>query len=191
MSDLLAESVVRVLTEGYDERVKEIAIAATEREKASGSTSAKNLKHSLSIEFMKHPESRLSNQKALRDLDKDVRDYIKKHNLLDGTKRATSARQPKFGIDDNKLRLIFSTATDYIGQAFPDGDPIDRIHPFVKKLGVPEFEVMNVLDKAFRKYNGTTYNTYLKNLWDDAINTIDKEMLKQMFGTDKPSNPWK
>jgi hypothetical protein len=61
------------------------------------------------------------------------------------------------------LDVLYQKGLDAIGDSFPDGDPIDRLGPWLSKQGF-DFEDMN---KAFRKHEKKDFYAYLAHMWED------------------------
>jgi hypothetical protein len=76
---------------------------------------------------------------------------------------------------------------EVVGDTFPDGDPIDRMAPWIKReFRVPDWFTGEILDKSVEVHLGAkSYTKYLANSWDDFV-------ADGMFPDleDRP-NPWK
>jgi len=75
----------------------------------------------------------------------------------------------EYNIDYPKLARVIE---DAVSNAVPDGDPIDSIGNYLKKVGV-QYDYSKYLDTAVRlspmlKHH-KTYNGYLKDMWDYYI----------------------
>lgn len=87
---------------------------------------------------------------------------------------------------------IWQIAMDSLGNTFPDGDPIDEIIEKLIPLGFYEpGQVGEILDESFQVREGKTWNAFLADFWDDAVSDFDPAYRIQLFGTDKPQNPWR
>ena len=56
--------------------------------------------------------------------------------------------EDEFGFTKDDYTRIWFRIEDLIGNIFPDGDPIDWVAPFIKKQGVSQYDVGNVIKKA-------------------------------------------
>ena len=72
------------------------------------------------------------------------------------------ARKPK-KTSTTDLDVLFRKAEDYIGQSFPDGDPIDYIGPYMEKNKYQTGD----LDLAFKNNTKMDYNSYLVSTWKE------------------------
>jgi predicted O-methyltransferase YrrM len=60
-----------------------------------------------------------------------------------------------------------------VSNTFPDADPFDFIFPKVRKLGVPEHRVMDVLNQASKELGAKNYDHYLKQFAADHGGSLD------------------
>jgi hypothetical protein len=60
---------------------------------------------------------------------------------------------------------------EVVGDTFPDGDPIDRMAPWIKReFRVPDWFTGEILDKSVEVHLGAkSYTKYLANSWDDFV----------------------
>jgi hypothetical protein len=135
----------------------------------------------------------------LSDVKKGVKAKIGKRigSEAAGKTRSANAQVSK-AATDAMLDKIFMTVMTAVGDTFPDGDPIDHIHPkVIKMLNAAGFEdgygsfnnysnISDWLDKAMKKhgYKGG-YHQYLADTWDEYMG--DNPELKKQH----PNNPWK
>jgi hypothetical protein len=109
---------------------------------------------------------------AQRDFKKDVLGRIE---LRRDTSGADAKRERTNQVLD-RLAGIIQTAT---ANSFPDGDPFDEIYPKARRLGVPDLDVLDWLDRAVKRGGmGKGYHDYLANIWDDNIGHMN-------------GNPWR
>lgn len=83
------------------------------------------------------------------------------------------------------LDAIYQKAQDAIGNSFPDGDPSDHLYPWLEKRGLD----MDIVNRAFRKFDKTDFYGALADLWDDVQGDRlydAKIMLKQSQTTGRP-----
>ena len=90
------------------------------------------------------------------------------------------------------LNKIWSVIEESVGNAVPDGDPMDSIFPKLKKLlkdaGVEfnDWDSVQWLDKATKHVNGKAYkgyNDYCAEMWD-SYNEVAAD-------GEKRQNPWR
>lgn len=89
-------------------------------------------------------------QKEWNDIDKEARQAAREAERLKQASRPT----------DHEIVAVGENA---IGQSFPDGDPSDYLHPFLKKHGL-DFRDVNA---AFKKIHKKDFYKYLADMWDD------------------------
>lgn len=97
--------------------------------------------------------------------------------------RPRPVRKPK-----PDLWKIAVAVMDAVGNAVPDGDPIDALGPIVRRAcGAGYWEACNVgrwLDRAVRKHLGArSYNEYLVDAWDGYNEICEPEQRRE--------NPWR
>lgn len=76
---------------------------------------------------------------------------------------------------------------DIVGSSFPDGDPIDGINSYFKKLGIPRDEdTFALLDKIVKKHiYKKGYYKWLEQMWDDVADD------KLVDNVTRENNPWR
>jgi hypothetical protein len=83
-------------------------------------------------------------------------------------RRAERESQPGFGVD---LEKVYGIVMDAISSSFPDGDPIDHYARKVERLGVKDYHVGEVVNKAMKKYGRGVEKKgvyeYLAVMWDE------------------------
>ena len=103
-------------------------------------------------------------KKTDRELKKADRENAKWDRLDRAAEKART--NPK--VD---LQKIYNIVIGAIGDSFPDGDPIDHFAGPLRRLGVPEYSVMDYADKAMKKFGGKSEKKgvygYLADMWDD------------------------
>jgi hypothetical protein len=77
-------------------------------------------------------------------------------------------------------KIMFS-----VSNCIPDGDPIDRLAPFIAAyVGCSRYDAMKWLDKAARKHlDVKSYNEYLIEAWDSWNEVCDPDQ--------RMDNPWR
>lgn len=138
-------------------------------------------------------EARLGG-KGWKDFVRDVKKNIaKEHGKLKASNtRVANATKLKQVYE--KIGLIISTS---IGNSFPDGDPIDTIHPKVIRVLYDNDikdehgntydrydDISAVLDQGSKTQGYKSYHDQLKSTWDDFM--ADNPELKKSH----PHNPW-
>ena len=86
-----------------------------------------------------------------------------------------------------RLQKIADKINDVIGQTFPDGDPIDILYPWMRRNGIPDDNVMPMLDKAARLNGYKSYSKQLEDTWDQFA---DDGYLGSGEVT-RDNNPWR
>lgn len=100
------------------------------------------------------------------------------------------------------LQAVYNKVMQVVGDVFPDGEPMDRLVPALKKMGVPEFQIGDVVDKAMKKHGGRSekkgLTSYLADMWDsmadDAMHDaqLDGPFVRNVGNKPvKQPNPWK
>lgn len=94
-------------------------------------------------------------------------------------------------INKDDLQKIAMKIEMTMGDVFPDGDPIDKLGPWLQKnYHLERFDIMKILDKACKtlgKYKG--YHDYLASNWDSYSEMYldGNPGLKD----EHPDNPWR
>lgn len=100
-------------------------------------------------------------------------------------------RDPVKSLSEKDINRIAFKIEQIVSEVFPDGDPIDKIAPWLKNnFDINNWDITKILDKAVKvlgKYKG--YHEYLANQWDSYTEMyLDANKgLKDMH----PDNPWK
>lgn len=173
----------------YEDRVREVA-TAIEQEKLGGilTSEVKSVIEDFSIRFNITEVTRTGGRQAINFIN-DVKKILKVKRL-----RENNSYQYRYTRliprTDEHLRMLADKVQDALGQSFPDGDPIDIIAPWCRRMG---WEMMDInekglLDKAVRKFIGPkTYYKFLEGFWDEfAGDNPENEM-----GVTKETNPWR
>lgn len=87
--------------------------------------------------------------------------------------RADDKRREKKAVDYNiDYRKLGAMIEQAVGNAVPDGDPIDQFGPYFRRLGI-EYDWVKYLDRAVKMSpmlkHHKTYNGYLKDMWDSYL----------------------
>jgi hypothetical protein len=86
-------------------------------------------------------------------------------------RRAERESKPGFGVD---LQKVYDIVMDAIGNSFPDGDPSDHYARPIRRLGVKEYHVGEVVTMAMKKHGSGIEKkgvyAYLAQLWGDMAN---------------------
>lgn len=124
-----------------------------------------------------------------KDRFKSVGDYLdwadKEEEKL---KQQRAALKPKAG-------EIWSKFQQAVGDSFPDGDPFDRMGPWMRQHDL----TMHDLDAAVAEFNGKneTAHSYLAQMWDDHAGDAEHDALQGAHGDTyddqwfNRGNPWK
>ena len=117
--------------------------------------------------------------KAVRAEEKAARDAFNKKLRGEEQKRTPMAK-----VDLWKVARIIE---DAVGNAIPDGDPIDSIYPQLNKLGVDSSTINKTLNAACKAHLGAkSYDAYLADMYDSYIEA-------NIDNNDNPPgrNPWR
>jgi hypothetical protein len=177
-----------LLTEGYEERVQATVQHLVKHFKDQHPTKAQVLAALHTYAAAKHgsakanaeAEHHLASHKSPATIANGIPDYngptatrntfIKDvlAGLTDKLKfsRVTSTgavKAPRKLKDDKYYRHILNTVEGSVGNVFPDGDPIDRLHAWMERNNVR----MDDINRAFRKFEGKSYDAYIADMWDD------------------------
>lgn len=66
------------------------------------------------------------------------------------------------------LDAVWRKVEEVVGQIYPDGDPIDWMAPWLKRQGVEEFKVGEIIDRAARKHGYKDMYDYWKSFAEDT-----------------------
>lgn len=102
-------------------------------------------------------------------------------------RRDTSKADAKKNRAKKVLARLELAADEAIGNAMPDGDPVDRLIPQMLKLGIPANDMYKWLNKVARNNGAKDWHSYLAGIWDDLIsgNYGHGDEYKDM------QNPWR
>lgn len=82
---------------------------------------------------------------------------------------ATRTKVEKTPIVD--LQAIYNKIMQVVGNVFPDGDPIDHLIPYFKRMGIEGFEIGETISKAMKKHGHGIEKkglyAYMGSMWDD------------------------
>jgi len=87
--------------------------------------------------------------------------------------KADDKRREKKAVDYNiDYAKLGRMIEDAVSNAVPDGDPIDQLIPYFRRLGI-DYDIVKYLDRAVKMSpmlkSHKTYNGYLKDMWDTYI----------------------
>lgn len=133
-------------------------------------------------------ERREGAEKAAEELEKQRQDWRRVH--------PPRAR----GVSQEILQDLANRIEDAVGLSVPDGDPIDRLIPYLdRNFGRSKYDYGKLLDRATKligKYKN--YTDYLAQMWDlytevASPDTIDDEISsgEPVRRRDKRENPWR
>lgn len=71
------------------------------------------------------------------------------------------------------LKKVAQIIQREVANTFPDADPFDFIFPKVRKLGVPEHRVMDLLNQAAKELGAKSYDGYLNDFAADHGGSLD------------------
>ena len=139
--------------------------------------------------------TKAGDEKVLKMIDNVVSANEKIQKQIAKNRRAEDKKWDRLYAKDNQprkytdaeLQEIARKIEDVTGSVFPDGDPIDKLAPWIKKrFSLGEFgDVGSVLAAAAKKHLGSKdYYSYLADMWEDYIDDVDPERRKD-------GNPWK
>lgn len=122
----------------------------------------------------------LANRQKQAELAQKQREELKQ--LERAAKRAEKKTLQK--VDTGPIARIIENA---VMQSIPDINPIDLIVPKLRKLGVPEFGMMKLMDSAAKDHlNSKSFYDYVKSAFDMYIEA-------NLDNNENPpvANPWK
>jgi hypothetical protein len=168
---LIAHGINQVLSEGYWEDIGQAVVAFKGKELP---LSAKKLEiTSNSPHYKLHPE----------EFKKDVYDQLKDKGLPVAKRPAPGRKIGGLSVTPELLQQVWRKLENVVSNVVPDGDPIDWMAPYIRKMGVDPFHTREILDMAVkRNYDKRSdYSKYLQDMWD---------AYGEMQGSDY-QNPWK
>lgn len=65
---------------------------------------------------------------------------------------------------EDVLTDLWNKINRAVGNSFPDGDPLDHLSSYLRNHGL----TMKDVDAACKKYNHTTFNKMMVDMWDDS-----------------------
>lgn len=82
--------------------------------------------------------------------------------------KAWSALDKKPTVD---LAAVYRKVIDVIGNSFPDGDPIDSMIPYLKKIGVKDWDAGDTINAAMKKHGHGVEKkgmyAYMASMWKE------------------------
>lgn len=171
------------LTETYQDRVRDVSDAIID---SSQRVPLKKPQILDAIERQSRdkdvPELRFKGRQGSRawpDFVKDVLAELKGKVVLDRRRGPSDSATAKRAEKEKLLSKISMYIEDAIGQAFPDGDPVDILVPKLLRLGIDEFNIGKWLDDAVRSHLGAkSFNAYMGNIYDDMAADSPEMMLQ-------------
>jgi len=116
-------------------------------------------------------------------------DDIDRQERREQREKAAAAKKAR-----TDYNAIVAAGEEAIGNAFPDGDPIDHFGPWLEKRGLD----MSDADAAFKKIHKKGFYDYLADMWDDhAADRIHDAQHHGTHGDDYSGewfagdNPWR
>jgi DNA-directed RNA polymerase subunit M/transcription elongation factor TFIIS len=168
---LIKQGISKALMEGYWEDIGKAVMNYKGKELP---LSSKKLDVTTdSPHYKLHPE----------EFKKDVYDQLKDKGLPVAKRPAPSRKVGGLSITPELLHQVWYKLENVVSNVVPDGDPIDWMAPYIRKMGVDPFHTREILDMAVRKHydRKADYSSYLKDMWD---------AYGEMQGDDY-QNPWK
>ena len=104
-----------------------------------------------------------------------IQDYLTKQRAAENRARMQKEKAqaaprkpyvwPKAHVRKPSTWEIYQRVLSAISNAFPDGDPIDALGPWMERNEI----TMKMIDKAVRANTGAkSYNAHLADMWDDT-----------------------
>lgn len=90
------------------------------------------------------------------------------------------SRRDSNGFTKDNYNTIWRKVENVVGQIFPDGDPIDWLAPWLKRQGVEEFRVGEVLEKAAKLNGYKDMYAYWDSFKDDTGYNESSDSMKQI-----------
>jgi hypothetical protein len=94
-----------------------------------------------------------------------IQDVAKQMDFRRDTGKADAKRERAKKV----LQRLELAADEAIGNAMPDGDPVDRLIPQMLKMGIPADDMYKWLNKIARNNGSKDWHSYLADIWDDLI----------------------
>jgi hypothetical protein len=171
-----------VLDEGYQDRVQEIADAVIQRSQTVP-MKKEDVLQAIETEsgYNRVPEYGLKDRKGSKawpDFVKDVMAALKGKVKMDRKTGPNAAAAEKRVAKERMLAKISMDIDDAVGQAFPDGDPIDILAPKLRRMGIDEYDIQKWLDAAVKAHSGAkSFDEYMGNMYDDYAGDNPSMML--------------
>lgn len=162
--------VVDNINEGYQDNVSTVANEIIKRSQSTPFTKEELLRaieseaRGANVPEIKFKDSK---SKAWPDFVKDVLVAVKGKVKFSrpGVAAAATERKEK---QEKLLKGVAQIIDHAVSETFPDGDPIDYIWPRLQRLGVQEYDVHDLLDRACKKVMGfKSFDDYMGSLYDD------------------------
>ncbi|NJO62649.1 MAG: hypothetical protein HC836_31795 [Richelia sp. RM2_1_2] len=131
IKDILIEEFSQILAEGYDERLNQIVEKIiNDYSHEGGEIVFKHLKQMVLkvATSINAPEVRMGDKMIAELVDDVKRALVKK-----GVFKKVSAQSPSRERAAELIRQLADAIQHYAGESFPDGDPIDRLGPWMEK----------------------------------------------------------
>lgn len=130
--------------------------------------------------------------RARAKADEELKALRKKIKKNEEHRRKIRTGEKKLKLTDAQLEEVAQKIETSVGNAIPDGDPIDSIGPwFRRKFGLPNdfYDIIEYLDKAVKKHVGKYkgYYDYLADSWEDYEDPRSEER----FPFKGKNNPWR
>jgi hypothetical protein len=174
---MLMEKIDRaVLHEGYEQRVQNVVdylnktypdgmtkkqftqVMDTQGEELASKLDA--------FELKRKKASAIGSRGKTGDSRKEfIQDVAKQMDFRRDTGKADAKRERAKKV----LQRLELAADEAIGNAMPDGDPVDRLIPQMLKLGIPANDMYTWLNKVARNNGAKDWHSYLADIWDDLI----------------------
>ena len=160
------------LNESYTDRVQTVADAVIARSKKDPLKKEElpriieweaSYNNVIELRFKDTPKST-----TWKEFVKDVLAKLKGNVILDNSRGPSSSAAAKRVAKDQLLSKIASEIQFAVGQAFPDGDPLDILIPKLQRMGIDTYNVHDWLDAASKKNLGVkNFDSYMAALYDD------------------------
>jgi hypothetical protein len=115
-------------------------------------------------------------REVLSQQDKEYRKWEREQDKLDREERSEKRKQ-------QTLDNIYHVVITQVGESWPDGDPLDRLHHWMIDNDI----TMEMIDRAFKKHEKKTYYKYLADMWDSMA---DDAIFDAENGNIDPNSPY-
>lgn len=160
-----------LFNEGYQDRINSVADAVSSAVRGQGH--ARDVDDLIDLHSRNQIEHKLGGR-ARKDFHRDVKTAIKPTlssvNRSQGARASAKKRAENLSSFHQRLSQVIN---DGIGHAYPDGDPIDYIHPRAMRLASQHgihlngWDVGEHLDRAARHNGYRSFNHQLESTWDE------------------------